>query len=189
PPGPRAPGPRARVRRDVRPSLMAILDRMMEKRPEERYQTPAEIVAALNTFLGSEAPTGVDDDSTEQKPALSGRSVLRRFAIQMRLHRAGCSISLAVFASVVVAVAGLTIWLDNRDRDEIARGKADPPGGGMMGKGGPGGGGPPAGVDPNPIAAAVANVRALDPEVRKKIEAATVFIRVKDKEKDPTFAA
>jgi serine/threonine protein kinase/S1-C subfamily serine protease len=183
----RAPEPLSTVRADVPPSLMAVLDRMMAKRPEERYQTPAEIVTALNTFLGSEAPTGVDDDSAEQKPALSGRSVLRRFAIQIRLHRAGCSITLAVFASVVIA--GLTIWLVNRDPDEIAMGKADPPGGGMMGKGGPGGGGPPAGVDPNPIAAAVANVRGLDPEVRKKIEAATVFIRVKDKEKDPTFAA
>jgi predicted Zn finger-like uncharacterized protein len=70
-----------------------------------------------------------------------------------------------------------------------------PPGGMMMGGGaggmqGKGGAPDPAGLaEARRIENAIAIAKQLDPEVRKKIEASTVFIGVKDKEKNPTFAA
>jgi serine/threonine protein kinase len=44
------PIPPSSLRRDAGPDLEAILDRMMAKRPDDRYQTPAEVAAALAPF-------------------------------------------------------------------------------------------------------------------------------------------
>jgi serine/threonine-protein kinase len=42
-----APPPLAQYRGDVPPAVEAVLRRMLAKRPDERFQTPAEVVAAL----------------------------------------------------------------------------------------------------------------------------------------------
>src|SRR5262249_13392812 len=40
-----------KVRNDIPPGLSAILGKMLAKRPEDRYQTPAEVATALGTLL------------------------------------------------------------------------------------------------------------------------------------------
>src|SRR5262249_35553241 len=42
------PPPLQQFRQDVPAGVIAVLTRMMAKRPEDRYQTPAEVVAALS---------------------------------------------------------------------------------------------------------------------------------------------
>jgi serine/threonine protein kinase len=185
----RAPQPLSALRQDVPPALLAILDRMLAKRPDERYQTPAEVLTALNSLSDVETAPVVNL-SLDKKPSLSSRTLLRRFAIQFRVHRAGCSISVAVLTSVLIAV-GLTIWLANREPDQTAllsptKWPPDSPGGaggngpfgGMMGQGGV----PPGGMkdkSPGPLVAIKDDQSRNidDPAVRRKIEDATVFIR------------
>jgi serine/threonine protein kinase len=47
----RAPEPIQHERPDVPPSLVAIIDRMTAKKPEERYQTAKEVAEVLGTWL------------------------------------------------------------------------------------------------------------------------------------------
>jgi hypothetical protein len=47
----RAPEPVSQYRTDVPPLLLNVLARLMAKKPEERYQTPAEVAQVLEQFL------------------------------------------------------------------------------------------------------------------------------------------
>jgi serine/threonine protein kinase len=46
----RTPTPLAKLRSDIPPGLSAVLAKMMAKDPAQRYQTPAEVAAALEPF-------------------------------------------------------------------------------------------------------------------------------------------
>jgi eukaryotic-like serine/threonine-protein kinase len=50
------PEPIERLRPDVPPAVAAVLRRLMAKRPEDRYQTPAEAAEALEPFCLAEPP-------------------------------------------------------------------------------------------------------------------------------------
>jgi WD40 repeat protein len=52
----RTPRPLAEVRRDVPPGLVRVVERMTAKEPAKRYQTPAEVAAALAPFAGARGP-------------------------------------------------------------------------------------------------------------------------------------
>jgi phosphate ABC transporter phosphate-binding protein len=52
----RHPEPLSAVRPDLPPDLQTVYERMTRKRPEERYQTPAEVVAALAPLTGTVPP-------------------------------------------------------------------------------------------------------------------------------------
>jgi formylglycine-generating enzyme required for sulfatase activity len=49
------PEPLLRRRAEVPVALAQVVDRMMARNPEERYQTPGEVAAALEPFVGAEA--------------------------------------------------------------------------------------------------------------------------------------
>src|SRR5262249_30343848 len=53
-----------KVRSDLPDGLAQVVRRLLAKRPEERYQTPAELVADLDRVLGNRA--GPSADSTAQ---------------------------------------------------------------------------------------------------------------------------
>jgi serine/threonine protein kinase len=183
----RTPEPLSALRQDVPPRLIAVLERMMAKRLEKRFQTPAEVLTALNSLSTSDSSSVVRDSYPEKKLVLAGRSVFRRFAIQFRLHRRGCSVSLTLLMSIFIAI-GVTIWLASRERDNTAQvTPVEPPtswpggtrGGGQLGKDG----GPTRDKKDDSVqnAKVLGLVRELDPDVLKRIEEATVFIRTLDK--------
>jgi hypothetical protein len=47
------PAPISDVRSDVPAEVLAVIDKMMAKRPADRYQTPAEVAEALRPFAVS----------------------------------------------------------------------------------------------------------------------------------------
>jgi WD40 repeat protein/tRNA A-37 threonylcarbamoyl transferase component Bud32 len=49
------PAPLEQLRPDVPPGVLAIVNALLAKRPEDRIQTPAELAAALEPFCGGEA--------------------------------------------------------------------------------------------------------------------------------------
>ncbi|MCX8138647.1 MAG: protein kinase, partial [Gemmataceae bacterium] len=63
----RDPKPISAYRSDVPPEIIAIIDKMMKKKPEERYQTPAELMQALAPWVTVPIPP----PSEQELPALS----------------------------------------------------------------------------------------------------------------------
>ena len=55
------PRPLERLRRDVPAEIAAIVRKLMSKAREERYQTPAELVAALDAVAREKTPVKIDD--------------------------------------------------------------------------------------------------------------------------------
>jgi hypothetical protein len=51
--GTRKPRPLSESRKDVPPELVRVLERMMAKDPDQRYQKPAEVAEALQPFTGT----------------------------------------------------------------------------------------------------------------------------------------
>lgn len=58
----RMPTPIEALRRDVPPSLAAIINKMMAKNPADRYQQPIEIIAALDPWLKVPIPPPHDSE-------------------------------------------------------------------------------------------------------------------------------
>ena len=52
----RQPEPVSMIRREVPAKVQAVLEKMMEKSPDDRYQTPAEVVEALRPLLPGPVP-------------------------------------------------------------------------------------------------------------------------------------
>jgi serine/threonine-protein kinase len=50
------PTPVDRLRSEVSPELAAVVHKMLQKKPEDRYQTPAEVFDALEPFVPDEVP-------------------------------------------------------------------------------------------------------------------------------------
>jgi hypothetical protein len=150
-----------------------------------------------------------DDDEEDDEDRAPKRKAKKSSPMPWILAAVGGSVV------VLGAVIGLVIYLTSDGKKEQANntqgnpadfmknmkgggdgGMAGMKGGGMMGAGmmggGPKGGMPQAGkgvIDAQEAAridAAVLAAKELDPEVRKKIEGATVFIEVRDREKNPT---
>lgn len=63
------PNPITSVRADVPSGVAAVLVRMMAKKPESRYQTPAEIVAALDPWTRSPIPPPAASEMPRLSPS------------------------------------------------------------------------------------------------------------------------
>jgi hypothetical protein len=90
------PTPLASLRRGLPAALVAVVEKMMAKNPADRYQTPAEVIAALGSFVLDPGPPPADPPAT---PALA---------------RAGNVWWLWVAGAAVVSAAVVGLWLLSR---------------------------------------------------------------------------
>ncbi|HYV34442.1 MAG TPA: protein kinase [Gemmataceae bacterium] len=68
----RQPKPINSYRGDVAAEVQTIIDKMMAKEPEQRYQTPSEISAALTTWTQGPVPPPLENEMPRLSPAVSG---------------------------------------------------------------------------------------------------------------------
>jgi WD40 repeat protein/predicted Ser/Thr protein kinase len=117
----RPPAPAAELRRDLPPGLVAVLDRLLAKDPAGRYQTPADVAAAL-------APFSTVAGATEPLEAASpARRRARRWSVVVGLAAAAVLLAgaAAVFTYVTDKGTLLVETLDNdvkvsvRDGDRV----------------------------------------------------------------------
>jgi hypothetical protein len=87
----RKPPSLAAVRRDVPAGLERVVQRLLAKEPAQRYQTPAEVSAALAPFAAGAAP-----------PRNAGRRPWRRLAV-------------AAAAALVLLLASLIVYRISTD--------------------------------------------------------------------------
>ena len=66
----REPEPIRKVRPEVPEALAAVLERMIKKKPDERYQTPADVVAALSPWTAK----SIGDPSADEMPRTKAAS-------------------------------------------------------------------------------------------------------------------
>src|SRR5262245_45095285 len=69
------PRPVEQLRPEVPPALGAVVRRLMAKRPEDRYQTPAELAVALVPFCRVAAPAAVGVAAGRSAPVVGGAAV------------------------------------------------------------------------------------------------------------------
>lgn len=65
----RQPRPLAEIREDIPPQVIAIVEQLMAKSPDDRYQTPAEVVEALKPYGHPDSPYANDASTTQ--PSIS----------------------------------------------------------------------------------------------------------------------
>src|SRR5262245_52331877 len=111
------------IRREVPKALSAVVERMMAKKPEDRYSTPADVVEALHPWLEMDT-IPLDAQQTREMPL----SRVRR----RRLTAPGKSkLPLVVVGVAVAAVlfGGLGVWaLSGKDKsDKAVAATQDPP--------------------------------------------------------------
>jgi len=73
----RQPRPIASLRPETPESLITIIDRMMAKDPANRYQTPAEVMAALASWVNTPIPPPSDKEMPQLSPAAGGGGTTR----------------------------------------------------------------------------------------------------------------
>jgi serine/threonine protein kinase len=116
------PTPLTELRREIPKALSAVVDRMMAKSPDDRYQTPTEVIEALTPWL--EADTIPLDGQHTRK--MSGKLSSRRLQkprSKMPFVVAGVAISALIFG-------GLGVWVLSGDDkpDKAIAGNPSTPG-------------------------------------------------------------
>ena len=65
----RQPTPVTNLCPDLPPEVAAIVEKMLAKKPEERYQTPAEVIAALEPWARQDVPLPTEEEIPPLSPA------------------------------------------------------------------------------------------------------------------------
>src|SRR5262249_8388746 len=61
------------LRPDMAPELTAVLERMLNKKPSMRYQTPAEVIAALEPLIQTPIPPPSEDEMPQRQASPPGK--------------------------------------------------------------------------------------------------------------------
>jgi eukaryotic-like serine/threonine-protein kinase len=67
----RQPKPVGEIRSDVPEAVVAVVNRMMAKKPEDRYQTPSDVMAALQPWVSVPIPPPSDKEMPQLSPAVA----------------------------------------------------------------------------------------------------------------------
>jgi tRNA A-37 threonylcarbamoyl transferase component Bud32 len=68
----REPKPIRSIRPEVPDGVAAVISRMMAKRPEDRYQTPADVIAAMQPWVATPIPPPTESELPRLSPAAAG---------------------------------------------------------------------------------------------------------------------
>jgi WD40 repeat protein/tRNA A-37 threonylcarbamoyl transferase component Bud32 len=118
------PEPLAALREEVPAALAAVVQKLMAKKPEGRYQTPSELAAVLDHLLRTGKWAGGPFAGVAGWGA-SPLSWLQRARPSWQGRRLVASVALAV---LMIAAAGLAVWFWPPSRPAIPeQGGAEPP--------------------------------------------------------------
>jgi WD40 repeat protein len=122
----KAPPPLDGYREDVPPGLATVINKMMAKNREDRYQTPAEVVTALQPFAAPPAPPTVPNRvavAPVKSPAPISAPAPSKLAprkpawqFDWRLDRRPDRLRIAMTAAAAVLVLGSVWWAFGRSK-------------------------------------------------------------------------
>ncbi|MBN9117785.1 MAG: serine/threonine protein kinase [Planctomycetes bacterium] len=69
------------LRPEVPDEIAAVVEKMMAKNPADRYQTPAEVMAALSGWMSTPIPPPADREMPTLSPAVAGERAARSSAL------------------------------------------------------------------------------------------------------------
>lgn len=118
------PRPVEQLRPDIPPSVAAIVRKLLAKKPANRYQTPAEVVAAIGVINESPPPAGEQTLSTNERWAqIASPANTVEYSRPVQRKRGAMLIGLLGILLVAVGVAGWMIvggMTKGVSRDKIA---------------------------------------------------------------------
>ena len=76
-------------RSDVPPPVVAMIEKLLMKIPQDRYQTPSELMAALGPWIQTPIPPPADDELPKLSIAASGRSAGSGASLQVSASNHG----------------------------------------------------------------------------------------------------
>jgi serine/threonine protein kinase len=103
------------LRPEVPVELAALIQRLLAKKPEERFQTAAEAAAALVPFVDHSSPEKMPTSSWEMPPSLvreagkPNRREGRKLAFGVSVGKWSCTLTLALGTALAVLLA-LPLW-------------------------------------------------------------------------------
>jgi tRNA A-37 threonylcarbamoyl transferase component Bud32 len=65
------------LRQEVPDGIVAVVEKMMAKKPEERYQTPSDVMTALSGWVSTPIPPPAERELPTLSPAVAGERALR----------------------------------------------------------------------------------------------------------------
>jgi hypothetical protein len=113
------PQPLTELRDDLPEELMPVLERMMAKNPKHRYQTPAEVVIALEPFTTATAIVRAPRVRPPARATDTGRTVVLKKAPVRDRRRPRFVIATAILAFLVAGLLGVAVYRIATDKGEL----------------------------------------------------------------------
>jgi WD40 repeat protein len=115
----KTPQPLTQLRGDIPEGLMSVLERMMAKNPRRRYQTPAEVAAALAAFTVPADSTPSPGLRSDARATVRGRTLLLQKTPTRFRRRRIVEIATAIMAFFVAGLLGAAVYRIATDKGEL----------------------------------------------------------------------
>jgi WD40 repeat protein len=113
------PQPLTELRDDLPEGLMSVLERMMAKNPNHRYQTPAEVASALEPFAVATAITRAPRPRAHARTTDPSRTVVLDKTPVRERRRPRFVIVIAILAFLVAGLLGTAVYRIATDKGEL----------------------------------------------------------------------